>query len=726
MKKYTEWFLILLWLSLVFSACGKEREAEKAETAQAELYASQEITLEEGFQAEKLCTDGEKLYVIGDLGAGRVIFSSDPNGKSLKKTKLDGIEAGEVQCFKKTEDGWMLLLDQGGAYEVVTLNGEGEEEKRVKLDTAENSFFYAVGLTEEGEVYADGGGEGFFWFGSDGTLKKQVKRKDEMTFGCILAEGGTAFCVYDLYEKEMKIYEYTDTVLKSSRSGDYREPSGHMTEITPYGNGKLAECYGDSFDFYIYDCNNIYGYSIETGQSEKVLNWLDCDFNGTEISEALAFKNNGFAVLEQKDSRAVVYCVKPSEKENQVKETVTLAVVEEDMTLKEKILDFNRSNKKVRIVVEDYSQEEDPVQALHNSLISGNVPDIVNLYSLDIRDYSSKGLLMDLTDYLEEDTEISGDDFLPNIIEACKVGGKLYFVPDSFDICLLAGEHDVIQGRAKWDMEEFSKLYKMLKKDDEIMAYYVDREDMLETLCASMLSVYINLDTGTADFQQNSFARILQCAKNTVWNEKDDAFKIMEKIQNGTILLMRFDMKGYKDYAFYKEILKNGEFIGFPSEKGSGFYGTVYGRPILAVTEKSRHKKEAFKFLKSFWTYEYQKANMGYGYPTRMDVLEKKLEYESAEKSYIDGDGDAVSAAGGSTGMNGVSVSYGAMAEKEENEIRDIVKSVDRIFLENSREQTIISMIGEEAEAYFAGDKSLEETIEMIQNRVKLYMEEKK
>lgn len=56
---------------------------------------------------------------------------------------------------------------------------------------------------------------------------------------------------------------------------------------------------------------------------------------------------------------------------------------------------------------------------------------------------------------------------------------------------------------------------------------------------------------------------------------------------------------------------------------------------------------------------------MEYGYPVRMDVLEKKLEYESAEQVYTGEDGNTVSAAGGSTGMNGVSISYTAMTEEE-------------------------------------------------------------
>lgn len=318
------------------------------ETAHKNGYTAHKLALEEGVQAEMLCTDGEKLYVIGKLGMQWVIFSFAQDGTDLEKTELDGLENGSIQCFRKVEHGWLLLLEREESYEIVTLDEDGSEKNVKNLIQKEQCFFIHWSLWKKG-----------------------------------------------------------------------------------------------------------------------------------------------------------------------------------------------------------------------------------------------KCMQMDLTDFLKEDTEISQEDFLPNIIEACKIDGKIYFILDSFYIRMLAGEHSVIQGREKWNMKEFSELYQTLKKGEEVMAYYVDQEDMMEILCDSMLPSYLDMDTGMADFRQDSFRRILECAKSTEWNGNDDAFKIMEKIQNGTIQLIRFDMGGYRDYAFYKGILKNGGFIGFPTEKGSGFCAAVYGKPILSVTEKS-------------------------------------------------------------------------------------------------------------------------------------------
>ncbi len=704
---------LLLFFAIMLPACGKETAVKKetgTKTAAEYVYSSKEITMEEGFQAEKLCTDGETLYVLGHQGSSAEIIPLDSDGKTLETLALGSLPGGSIACFQKTGEGFRLLMDEGGSYEMIMLDREGKEQERVKLDV-ENVYLRSEEITDSGEVYADSE-EGFFWFGEDGKLKKQVKRKSRMSFGSVLAGKETAFCVCDIYEKEMQVYEYGQPSLNSSKNKEYLEPISHSTKITPYGNARLTVCQDKKYDFYLYDTSNLYGYSLETETSEKLLNWLDCDLDGTGIGGLLALSDGSFAALLQTDGKISVVSIRLSEKKEE--DTVlTAAVLEEDANLKKAVLNFNRNTKGIRLSVRDYSGQEDPKQALHQDLLSGQTPDIVKVSSLDIRDYSGKGILMDLSDYLEDDEEISEDDFLPGILNACRTDGKIYCIPASFYVTVLAGEKDVLKTRERWGIEEFSELYRSLKKGQEIMAYYVDQADMLETLCFSMLPAYVDLEKGSVDFHQDSFGKLLECAKNTKWNENDDVFKVMEKIQNGTILLSRFFMGGYRDYALYKGMLREGEVIGLPSETGNGYYGEAADGQIFAVLEKSSHKKEAFEFLKSFWSYDYQKEHLEYGYPTRKDALEEKLKQEMADT------------AGGTTGTNGVSISYGAMTEEEEEKIRGIVESVDRISWENSREKDIISIIGEEAGAYFAGEKTIEETEDMIENRVKLYVNEK-
>ena len=70
---------------------------------------------------------------------------------------------------------------------------------------------------------------------------------------------------------------------------------------------------------------------------------------------------------------------------------------------------------------------------------------------------------------------------------------------------------------------------------------------------------------------------------------------------------------------------------------------------------------------------------------------------------------------------NGVSVNVRAMTQEEADELRRLVDNATLVY---KPYDTVKSIIKEEAEYLFDGVRSAEETAAIIQNRVKLYLEE--
>ena len=70
---------------------------------------------------------------------------------------------------------------------------------------------------------------------------------------------------------------------------------------------------------------------------------------------------------------------------------------------------------------------------------------------------------------------------------------------------------------------------------------------------------------------------------------------------------------------------------------------------------------------------------------------------------------------------NGVSVNVRAMTQEEADELRQLVDNATLVY---KPYDTVKSIIKEEAEYLFDGVHSAEETAAIIQNRVKLYLEE--
>ncbi len=72
---------------------------------------------------------------------------------------------------------------------------------------------------------------------------------------------------------------------------------------------------------------------------------------------------------------------------------------------------------------------------------------------------------------------------------------------------------------------------------------------------------------------------------------------------------------------------------------------------------------------------------------------------------------------------NGPTVQYHAATEEELARYEDFLGSIDKIEI---CDNTLYSLVKECCNPYFAGDKTLDETVQLIQNRVMLYVNEQR
>ena len=76
----------------------------------------------------------------------------------------------------------------------------------------------------------------------------------------------------------------------------------------------------------------------------------------------------------------------------------------------------------------------------------------------------------------------------------------------------------------------------------------------------------------------------------------------------------------------------------------------------------------------------------------------------------------------GGTGVNeDGSISIYAMTQEQADQILDLINATTAVY---GYDESILNIISDEAAAYFAGEKSLDDTANMIQSRVNLYVAE--
>ena len=126
-----------------------------------------------------------------------------------------------------------------------------------------------------------------------------------------------------------------------------------------------------------------------------------------------------------------------------------------------------------------------------------------------------------------------------------------------------------------------------------------------------------------------------------------------------------------------------------------------------------------------------ESKDLPYGIPVRISAFEKELA-EKMEPIYrYDGNGEVLLDENGKPKeksqygvcFDDMMIELYAVTQEEADGIRQIISRIDGIYDENN---ILMQIILEEVDSYFAGQKSVDEAADIIQNRVQLYLNESK
>jgi len=513
---------------------------------------------------------------------------------------------------------------------------------------------------------------------------------------------------------------------------------------------------GGDYDLYYTSGLSLYGYDIETGVKERVINWINCDVNGDNVS-GITVNDDGSVncysldwdssteeyTLTSIDIQRVPYDSVPH------KEVLTFATLYMDYTLRDHIIDFNRSNDKCRIEVTDYSElyeyDEngnslvDGMTVLQTEIMAGNVPDILDLSQLPYDQLAAKGILADLYPYIDADEDFDRDDFFPNVFAALEVGGGLYAACAGFYIRSLIGAGSVVGDEPGWTFDDYYAALESMPEGCEGFDVGTTKGDMLNTLLSIEMDRFVNWDTGECNFDSEEFIEILKFTdqfptefdwENHEWSQQDDAYY---RISQGQQMLMSSGVYSIQD-LFYNnyDSYFGGDitYVGYPSSEGTGnilSLGNIYG-----ISSSCEYKDEAWKLVRIFLTEEYQQSQ--WNIPTNRNIYNKTMEEAKTIQYQKDVDGNFI--LDPETGekipivrgwhwneVTGEETPIYALTDEQAKTIDDLVNTTTKYANYND---SIYQIVLEQAAAYFAGQKSAEEVARLIQSKANIYVNEQR
>jgi len=619
----------------------------------------------------------------------------DLQGKLLWEAPIESLETDDTYFYVTkliaNGDKGVTLLLSGDAAAKIEVDAQGNASARKELPKGENLLMNMAG---------------------------QIMEKED---GILLIPH------YDDTWTNMYMTEYnisTDTVGEDIKLPDFFMWSGYHCMTS-----------GITTDVLYSNSNGIYGYNIGDEQPTQIMSYINSDLNTSSINQFMMLDEEHFIAFYNDNAdytpRGAIFTKKNPE-DIPDKEVIVVAGLYLNYDLKNRVINFNKSNDKYRIVVkeyESYNTAEDysaGTTQLNNDIISGNMPDILIANTeLPIDSYIAKGLIADVGKLIEKDEELSQVEFLENVFNAYSVDGKLYYVIPSFNVRTYAGKTSFLGDKESWTIQEFRDFVDSLPEGTTVMGD-MTRDSFMYSLIQFGGSDYVDMSTGKCNFDSEEFIGMLEYAKTLPVAFSDDYYgedywmNWESQYREDRTVLMSMYLSSFQDlsYNINGYFGEDINFIGFPTNSGKGSI-LMESDSSYVLSARSKNLEGAWEFIRYYLTDEYQKE-MTWGFPVAKDAFMEKSKDATQKPYWTDENGNKVEY-DNYFYMNGEEFILDPLTQEQLDQVIDVIMSTEKKYYYN---QDIQNIITEEAAAFFEGQKSAAEVAQIIQSRAQIFVDE--
>lgn len=648
-----------------------------------------------------LFADGETIY-----GVENSIFEdySDPDnsiyedryylscwdmeGKLLWSERIDNADPeGYTYCnyLLNGGEGRALAIMGGSKYEAVVYGPDGKEVIRRELD--QNLFERTNGVFTR----------------SDGTLMVMSYNDDWTKF-------------------YMQSYDI--------ESGN----TGEQTEITFSNNFSVYQ--GVNSDLLLTNGMGVYTWNVGDAEPKMLMSYVNSDLPTNNVRYVQIVDDQHFAAVYNdinnwETKLGYFTYVDPADIPD--REVLVLGGEYFSSDLKSRVIDFNKTNDRYRITLKDYSiyNTNDDWNAghtrLNNDITSGQMPDIMVMNDISsYSNYVSKGVLADVGKLLEADEELGKLEYLQNVRDAFSIGGKLYAVVPSFNVRTMIAKKSLVGEPEVWTMADVEAVLATMPEGATAFGDMM-RDSYLFYVMSYAGQDFVDLETGKCNFNSQSFIEMLEYAKTLPTEYPEDYWEnydyssYQSQYRENRSLLCDMYMSNIQDAKMTIKGLMGEEitFVGFPTAQGGGSTLSA-GNYTFVLSARSKHLDGAWAFVRQFLTPEYQSSDELYDMPVLKSAFLERAKKATERPYWTDEDGNK-EYYDDTWYINGEDIVLEPFTQEEVDEICEFIYSVNRTPYYN---EDITNIITEEAAAFFEGQKSVQDVVDIIQSRAQVFVNE--
>lgn len=622
-------------------------------------------------------------------------------------------------------------------WEQVPLSGEGWiEERIITINTM-------VGATEEGvflrltDYYAKGGEQSYLGYfdGAEERLLMEWPKEAEEAFVCQDWEGNIYFVdelkgVIHAYDKEGKqqkkfplgaylrggvCHPVTGDMLWYGNVEDQlrlwedaAKPSyfEQIEEVAPYES--LITC-GPDGTLYYADARAVWGSGDTLWQ---MLDFGDSGYSPQELYSIRVREDGDILCHATLDGTLCLMTLHRLAEGETFEQQEIFLYGYADTFLQQLVTRFNRQNSQYHITIQDPKENSRAFM----EIASGKGPDLFFLSPMEAKEYARQGYIRDMEGIVEDPSP-----FLEAALENGRVEEVIYGIPYSCTLDCLVFSQKVAGTCYSWTVEEMMQAVRNSKA--ESLYWYYSQYNAYSIVLECGLydndnTAYIDWENGESHLKERPFMDLLEFAKEYADRGDYAASEVLSKLQGGEIAglglhLWRPGLLDYADTCF----AGRASYVGYPTSTGKK---GVYVRADCLYVNQATDKLEGIReFMRFMLTEEAQKLCMADGdsfiLPVRLSTIfdlveqERKKADEAVEPRIFE-DGYIIWQEDG-------------LSQEQFETLEELLEQAQPY---KFYAMELGSILEEELEPYFGGDRSLEKTVEILDNRVQVYLDERR
>ena len=721
------------------TGCGKKKSSEEA-FAEAQkidkncIFKPEEYEgiFSEECKVEALGHMGNRLLTICQSEDGtRKYVSFNEDGSDVQSNNIEGQKEDYItECaFDGNGNAYMLYKEQKSEEEYVPflmkVNPTGAVVSKVNLTEQFPEAEYAVRSMAWSDKYGllCGTPEGVQAFDEQSGFKTLIDKD-------MLKGMGGITSIIELADNKLFVCFYDDSNYEDSNVIINVENKKIEKKLGGFNKNSYYTYFADeNKNLYAQDSYGIYKYNFDEDKTEKLLDYRDSAIASDEINEY-----PGIVVLNEKEfiatnilsetSNSFIKLTKVNPEDVADKTVITLSAMWLDSTVEKQVMKFNRTSDKYVIKVIDYGRiyEDSYEQVLKHfnlDLTSGKAADIICFSGNEasVKKYVDKGLLMDLTPAFEKGGPLGDMEILPNIAEMMKYNDKTYTFMPSFQIETYVVKAEDAKGKTSLTFDDCDELIKSRGVDyKNAFGSISDRTNFCSYLWAYYGDEFIDVKNRKCSFNTPEFMDFLNFVNRFPEEEEEVDYDIESDIDQlyaeGTGIFYDADFRDIWQYAKLKQVVFKGdvEFVGCPNNTGKNM--AMIKTTTFAVNNKTEHKDAIYDLIRGLMNSDKEKWS---GFSTLKPKFEEELQQAAGEISDNNTDAQVYDP------LSDEFVKLEPLSQEDIKKFYDYAVSIDT---NACFDPEVSSIITEEASSFFAGQKSAEKVVDIIQNRVNVYINE--